>query len=242
MTDVGENGRDGFLETWMPDDDRSGSGEVEEALAACDVRLGKLIRAVVDRGGFKRFRPSAATSHFDAIARSIIYQQLSKRAAATIYGRYRSVVRAGDSDEVLAASDEILKSAGLSAPKVRYLKALATAVSSRELDLQCVEESSDDEIIDALTSVPGVGVKAQMFLMFRLRRPDVLPTHDVGIQRGLQIAHGLKKPAAPGYILRAGARWAPHRSLACLYLWAGVDLRIDASAVGKDGARGNQSR
>lgn len=231
--DIGrEEGRAGFLGGWASAQIDGIDPLEERYLSDVDPRLGSLIARVIEVQGPRRYRTSNASSHFDALARSIIYQQLSKKAAATIYERYRGVVRTGNPDEVLAADDVMLKSTGLSSPKVRYLKALATAVSSGTLDLQRIEEASDDEIIDSLTVVPGIGVwTAQMFLMFRLRRPDVLPTHDVGIQRGLQIAHGLKKPAAPGYILRAGARWAPYRSLACLYLWAGVDLRIEASAA-----------
>jgi len=86
----------------------------------------------------------------------------------------------------------------------------------------------DEAIVDTLTKVPGIGVwTAQMFLMFRLHRPDVLPTRDLGIQRGLQIAYGLRKPAAPGYVARAGKKWSPYRSIASLYLWAAVDLGVE---------------
>lgn len=220
--------RDSFLGGWESCSAPGLVTSAEDQLSAADHRLGALIGRIIEIDGPRRYRPSNASSHFDAIARSIIYQQLSKKAAATIYGRYREIVPHGQPSEVLAVPADSLRAAGLSSPKARYLRSLAAAVEEGSLDLRRIGQLSDEEIIEALTALPGVGVwTAQMFLMFRLRRPDVLPLHDIGIQRGLQIAHGLRKPAAPGYVARAGARWAPHRSLACLYLWAAVDLRVD---------------
>ncbi|MDD5309242.1 MAG: DNA-3-methyladenine glycosylase 2 family protein [Deltaproteobacteria bacterium] len=226
-----EHELESFLGGWASGSARNCADLPEERyLSDADPRLGSLISRVIEVEGPRRYQPSNASSHFDAIARSIVYQQLSKKAAATIYGRYRAIVRGGDPDEVIRAGVDELRAAGLSAPKVRYLRSLAEAVTSGSLDLRCIDKLTDYDVVDALTKVTGVGVwTAQMFLMFRLRRPDVLPIHDIGIQRGLQIAHGLRKPAAPGWIARAGARWAPSRSLACLYLWAAVDLRLDAA-------------
>jgi len=200
----------------------------EDALRAADPRLGRLIDAVIEKAGPKRYAPSPYASHFEALARSIVYQQLSGKAAATIYGRVVEALGGEVAPErLLAVSDDALQAAGLSRPKIRYTRALARAVADRAIDLDAVESASDDEVIEALTRVQGVGVwTAQMFLMFRLRRPDVLPTGDLGIQKGLQLAHGLRNVAAPGYVKRAGARWTPHRSLACLYLWAALDEKV----------------
>jgi len=200
----------------------------ERELSAADPRLGLLIDRVIEKAGPQRFEPSPFPTHFEALARSIVYQQLSGKAAATIYGRVVDAVGGSVApDAVLAASDEALRAAGLSRPKIRYVRALARAVADREVELDRVEALPDDQVIEALTHVQGVGVwTAQMFLMFRLRRPNVLPTGDLGIQKGLQLAHGLRNPAAPGYVKRAGARWAPHRSLACLYLWAALDQKV----------------
>lgn len=200
----------------------------EEYLRAADPRLGRLIERVVEKAGAQRFVPSPHATHFEALARSIVYQQLSGKAAATIHGRVVELVGGSVAPEtILAAGDEALRAAGLSRPKIRYMRALARAVTDREVDLEHVESLPDDEVIEALTRVQGIGVwTAQMFLMFRLGRPNILPTGDLGIQKGLQIAHGLKQPAAPGYVKRAGARWAPHRSLACLYLWAALDEKV----------------
>jgi len=220
-----------FLATWgraaAPDD-----GPAEKHLCASDSKLAEVIRVV----GPQRFAESPARSHFDAIARSIIYQQLSKKAAATIYARYSNVMRdgAGGPAEVSAIDGACLRSAGLSSSKVRYLKELAKAVVDQRLDLDHIDDLADDGVVAALTSVPGVGVwTAQMFLMFRLRRPDILPTRDAGIQRGLQVVHGLRRPAAPGYIERVGKRWSPFRSLACLYLWAAIDSGFVPSPHGE---------
>ena len=238
------NERDGFLGGWAGEF-VDGAGHLEEAhLAAADPCLGAVISRVIAVEGPRRYRASNAASHFDALARSIIYQQLSKKSAATIYARYREALGGSAEPGAVAMTDDgALRSAGLSAPKVKYIKGLASSVVAGYLDLDRMHERTDSEIIALLTEVPGIGVwTAQMFLMFRLRRPDVLPTHDLGIRRGLQIAHRLKKPAAPGYILRAGARWAPYRSLACLYLWAGLDLQIDPSVLGEEiGRRGRKS-
>lgn len=201
--------------------------DAETALRAADPRLGRLIDAVIERAGRQRFVASPAASHFEALTRSIIYQQLSGKAAATIYGRVVAAVGGSVVPEsILATSDEILRAAGLSTAKARYVRALADAATGG-LDFATIASLPDEAVIDALTHVPGVGVwTAQMFLMFRLGRPDVLPTGDLAIQKGVQLAHGLRKRAAPGYVRRAGARWKPYRSLASLYLWAALDQKL----------------
>ena len=222
---------DDFVSAWAATAKSGRGGDEERYLSTADPKLGRLIAKVVAAEGAKRFRQSTAESHFDSIARSIVYQQLSKRAASTIYARYVNVLGGCASPERVAETpSDALREAGLSAPKVRYLKALALAVAAGDLDLDALRELPDESIVNRLTRMPGVGVwTAQMFLMFRLLRPDVLPEHDVGIQRGVQIAYGLRKPAAPAYILRVGMKWAPYRSLACLYLWAAVDLDLRTS-------------
>ncbi len=219
-----ERGR-AFVAGWAAAAGAGGARPEECHLAAADPRLGSLVARLVASGGVRRFKPSTAPSDFDAIARSIVYQQLSTMAAATIYGRYVEALGGNPSPErVLEARPERLLKAGLSRAKVRYVKALASAVASGDLNLGSLRDLPDESVVGALTRVPGVGLwTAQMFLMFRLHRPDVLPTVDVGIRRGLQMAHGLRQPAAPGYVSRAGRRWAPYRSLACLYLWAALE-------------------
>lgn len=199
--------------------------EIEHHLRTVDPRLGALIDQVIAAAGVQRFEPSPAATHFEALARSIVFQQLSGKAARTIHGRVVDALGGAISPEaVLRSSPEALRAAGLSQGKARYLTALSEAVASGSLALEGIEALPDEAVIDALTQVKGIGVwTAQMFLMFRLGRGDVLPTNDLGIQKGLQRAHGLRKPAAPGYVRKAGVRWAPHRSTACLYLWAALD-------------------
>jgi len=214
-----------FLATWERAKGPS-NGAAERHLCRVDSRLATVIK----KTGPQRFSRSNARSHFDAIARSIIYQQLSIKAAATIYARYISLLEDNPSPkQVLAVRDDAFRTVGLSASKVRYLKALATAVSSEGFDLERIATLSDEAIIQELIKLPGIGVwTAQMFLMFQLQRLDVLPTHDLGIRRGLQLAYGLRKLAAPGYIARVGKKWAPYRSIASLHLWAVVDVKVDS--------------
>lgn len=221
-----ESKADIFIEGWSTQAQMGLDDNIERVLAHADPKIGALISRVVESGGPRRFKPSNAASHFDAIARSIIYQQLSKKAAATIYARYAGVFgNPPTPEQVLAIHVESLRQAGLSMPKIRYLQALATAIHSGELCLERVDDQPDEVVIEQLTKVPGIGVwTSQMFLMFRLYRYDVLPINDLGVQRGLQIAYGLRRPAAPNYVERIGRRWAPYRSIACLYLWAAVDI------------------
>lgn len=222
----------GFADTWAARAAGERSREVEDRLARADPGLGRLIERVVAQGGPRRYPVSNAASHFDALVRSIVYQQLSKKAAATIYGRYREVVGApAGPRQVLAARTRSLRRAGLSRPKIAYLQALARAIVDGQLDLDRIDRLADQEIVERLTAVPGIGVwTAQMFLMFRLRRPDVLPTGDLGIRRGVQLAHRLRQLATPAQVARVGQRWAPYRSVACLYLWAALDLGADRQA------------
>lgn len=199
---------------------------IERALAASDPRLGALIDRVVAHRGLRRFGASSARSHFEALARSIVYQQLSGRAAATIYRRFAEALGGEITPgAIMAVEDEALRRAGLSAGKARYVRALAEAVAEERLDLEHASGLSDAGAIEALTSIKGVGVwTAQMFLMFRLHREDVLPAGDLGVRKGLGLAHGLAREATPGYVAQAGERWAPFRSIACLYLWAALEL------------------
>jgi DNA-3-methyladenine glycosylase II len=215
-----------FLDGWHAQGTTGDDFSIEDTLTARDPMLGVLISKVLNCSGPKRFKPSNAASDFDAIARSIIYQQLSKIAAATIYARYIGVFGGPPTpNQLLATQVELLRQKGLSLPKIRYLRALATAILDGELCMERLDDYSDEVVIELLTKVPGIGVwTAQMYLMFRLGRYDILPTNDLGVQRGLQLAYGLRRPAAPNYVKRVGRRWAPYRSIACLYLWASVDM------------------
>ncbi len=165
-------------------------------------------------------------SHFDAIARSIVFQQLSGKAASTIHGHFEGLYggRSPLPAELTETADERLRGAGLSRGKSAYLKDLAARVVTGELLVETLHELSDDEVITALTRVKGIGRwTAQMFLMFRLGRPDVLPDLDLGIQKGIQRAYGLRKLPSPEKVKKIGAKWAPYRTIASWYLWRLLD-------------------
>jgi len=165
-------------------------------------------------------------SHFDAICRSIVFQQLSGKAASTIHGRFEGLYggRSPLPAELTQTSDERLRGAGLSRGKSAYLKDLAARVVSGELPVETLHELSDEDVITALIRVKGIGRwTAQMFLMFRLGRPDVLPDLDLGIQKGIQKAYRLRKLPPPERVKKIGAKWAPYRTIASWYLWRLVD-------------------
>ena len=182
-------------------------------------------------GVIRRVGPCALTvrregTHFDAVARAIVYQQLSGKAAATILARFREIYgdRAPEPADLLGTPDERLRAAGLSRQKIAYLRDLATKVHEGTVPLESLDALSDDAVLDALVRVKGVGRwTAQMFLMFRLGRPDVLPELDLGVQRGIQLAYGLPALPRPKDVQRIGLPWAPYRSVAAWYLWRSLD-------------------
>ena len=189
-------------------------------------RADPAMAAAVARVGPCRFEPRAEGTHFEAVARAIVFQQLSGKAAGTIHGRFHALYggRAPEPAELLATSDEHLRAAGLSRQKVGYLRDLAARVDAGDVPLASIDSLGDEEAIAALTRVKGVGRwTAQIFLMFRLGRPDVLPELDLGVQKGIQLAYGLAAAPRPADVLRIGAPWAPHRTVAAWYLWRLLD-------------------
>ncbi len=190
----------------------------DPVMAALAGRIGPLDHAARRRG-----RPDDA---FESLVRTIVGQQLSTKAARTIYARLAALFgdRAPTPAELLAAEDEALREVGLSRQKIGYLRDLAARVKSGELDLHALHELPDEEVSERITSVKGLGRwSADMFLMFHLRRPDVLPVGDLGIRRAVERAYAL--PALPDEdSLRAiSGPWRPHRTLASLYLWESLD-------------------
>ncbi len=186
-----------------------------------------VLGGVIHRVGPFRLTPRTEGSHFDAVCRSIIYQQLSGKAAATIHGRVLALYgeRSPLPQELARTADEQLRGVGLSRQKLAYLKDLASRVASNELPIETLHELADEAVIDALVRVKGIGRwTAQMFLMFRLGRPDVLPELDLGIQKAIQRAYRLRKRPLPERVLRIGAAWAPYRTVASWYLWRSLEL------------------
>lgn len=193
-------------------------------LADADPLLGALIARV---GPFL-LRPRPAQSLFAAVARAIVYQQLSGMAAATILGRVRAIYapkRFPTPRDILATPPERLRAAGLSTAKTAALRDLA----ARTLDgtvpsMRRVQFMGDEEVIERLVRVRGVGRwTAEMLLMFRLGRADVLPVSDLGIRKGFALTFGQRSLPAAVTIERRAERWRPYRSVACWYLWRALE-------------------
>jgi DNA-3-methyladenine glycosylase II len=189
-------------------------------------RADDVLARVITRVGPCRFRPRTTGTHFDALFRSIVYQQLSGKAASTILDRVLALYggRYPRPAQFLATDDDALRLAGLSRQKLAYLRDLARQVDSGELPLGRVGRMADEEVITHLTHVKGIGRwTAQMFLIFRLGRPDVLPELDLGIQTAIQRAYGLADRPAPADVLRIGETWRPHATVASWYLWRSLE-------------------
>jgi DNA-3-methyladenine glycosylase II len=191
-------------------------------LRTVDPVLAELIERVGPLPDPREGRPYP-DDHYGALVRSITGQQLSVLAARAIYGRLtaRFGGRAPTPEEILDDDPEELRAAaGLSRAKVGYLRSLAEHVLSGELELARMDELSDEDVIAELVAVKGLGLwTAQMFLMFHLERPDVLPVGDLGIRRAIERAYDLDElPLAPA-MEEIAAPWRPHRTLACRYLW-----------------------
>jgi len=194
-------------------------------LAARDRGLG----AVIERVGGPGFPPPASTTAFEALAHSIVYQQLSGKAAATIFGRFRALYDGGDFPEphaVLATPLAAMRGAGLSEAKARAIRDLAEhAGKGTILPVPELRRMSPDEVIERLTVVRGVGRwTVEMLLLFRLGHPDVLPAHDLGVRKGLARIMRRRELPEPEAVLRRGERWRPYRSVASWYLWRAAEL------------------
>jgi len=196
----------------------------EKYLAASDPRFAALIAQSLRYN----VKPKASFRPFHALAESIAYQQLSGKAAATIFARVRAIYprrKYLDPRLVLKTPDEKLRAAGLSRNKVAAIKDLAakrldgTVPSGRAL-----AKMSDEEIIARLTSVRGIGRwTAEMLLLFELARPDIWPVHDYGVQKGFAKTFGRRKLPTPKQLAKLGEKWRPYRSFAAWYFWRALD-------------------
>jgi DNA-3-methyladenine glycosylase II len=205
-------------------------------------RADPVLRDVIERVGPYRLEPRVAGSHLDALVRSIISQQLSTKAAATIHGRVLALhgTDAPAPAAWLALGDAVLREAGLSRQKIGYIRDLAQHVHDDTLPMARLHELDDDQVIEVLTRVKGIGVwTAQMFLMFRLGRPDVLPVLDLGIRNAMRQAYRMRKEPTHARMRAIAASWAPYRSVACWYLWQSLALpKAAAPARRKRSANG----
>jgi DNA-3-methyladenine glycosylase II len=219
-------------------------------LKKCDPVLAAIIKRV---GPFRLDRRPAT---FEAMVRAIVFQQLAGAAARTIYQRLQIACEraAGGQDSerslyggfaitpesVLVLTEEQMRACGLSRQKLSYIRDLAAKTISREVDFASLPRMSDQEVIEHLTRVKGVGVwSAQMFLIFALGRPDVMPTVDLGINMAIVKAYGKRKVPKPKQLLKLAEKWKPYRSFACWYLWRSVD---NAALNGKTNSKGTKAR
>lgn len=197
--------------------------EALRILSAADEKLAEVIQDV----GPCKLRvhtPGKTDAHefFEALVESIVSQQLSVKASDTIY---RRVLALGEGKllppkELNAVPEETLRGAGLSGQKVRYIRDLCTKVADGSVNLTNLETLGDEEVIERLRLVKGIGRwTAEMFLMFRLGRPDVLPVQDLGIQHGMRKLYKMRDMPTPEKMVKVAKKWQPYRSIACWYLW-----------------------
>ncbi len=189
------------------------------------IRRDPVLGSLIKRHGACGLATAQRTDPFHALVHAIIAQQLSTKAAATIERRVSALCGGHPTPPALQAlADEAIRSVGISAQKLRYLRDLCGHVLNGSLDLQALGDLADDEVISVLTGVKGIGRwTAEMFLMFRLHRPDVLPVGDLGIVKAVQKAYKLRSLPSPERLTRIGEVWRPYRSVACWYLWASLD-------------------
>jgi len=202
------------------------AAEPLEHLRAAD----PVLRAIIDRygpDGLLERREGGQTEHYGALVRAIVGQQLSTKAAAAIYRRLADRF-GGDAptpQEVLADDPEEMRAAaGLSHAKVAFLRSLAEHALDGSLELDKLDQLSDDEVVAELTAVKGIGVwSAHMFLMFHLERPDVLAVGDLGIRKAMMVAYGLDEMPLAMAMEAIAEPWRPYRTLACRYLWRSLN-------------------
>jgi DNA-3-methyladenine glycosylase II len=199
-----------------------------------DPVLGAAIKRIGPCGLAERQRKD----HLTALVGAIVSQQLSTKAAATIFGRFVALFPGGaiELERIGAFDDATLRAVGFSGQKISYLRDLSARVLDGRLRLDELERLPDDEVIEKLTEVKGFGRwSAEMFLMFRLHRPDVLPVDDLGIVKAVQKLYGLRKRPDAKRLRKIGEAWKPYRSVASWYLWQ--TLRMEAIAGTSNGNR-----
>src|SRR5271169_5547641 len=212
--------------------------------AACEhlSRFDRKLARIIARSGPCRLQQETTQSIFEALLESIIYQQLNGRAAATIAGRVKALfpenirrlrTRRGlvggfpTPEQILSASDELLRSAGLSRNKMLAIRDLAAkTIDGTVPTVKQAHRMRDDELIERLVTVRGIGRwTVEMLLIFRLGRPDVLPVDDYGVRKGFAQMHRMDELPKPKELMAYGERWRPHRSVACWYMWRAAEMK-----------------
>jgi 3-methyladenine DNA glycosylase/8-oxoguanine DNA glycosylase len=197
--------------------------KAHEFLSQADKRLGRLI---ADIGEFP-FKLDECESVYESLLEAIAYQSISGKAAATIFARVKALGTNGQCptpEEILGSRPQTLRDAGLSFAKVAAMKDLAQkTIDGIVPSLEAAHKMSDEELVERLISVRGIGAwTVEMFLIFRLGRPDVLPIHDYGVQKGFAILYRKKAIPKPRELAAFGERWRPYRTVASWYMWRAV--------------------
>jgi DNA-3-methyladenine glycosylase II len=188
-------------------------------------RSDPVLRAIIERVGPCRMEYGPA--EFSSLAEAIVYQQLNGRAAVTIFNRFADLAgRPIRPEGILRLTDEQMRSVGLSKQKSAYLKDLASKTAAGVLEFARLPKLSDEEVIQHLTQIKGIGVwTAHMFLMFSLRRPNVLPTGDYGVQMAVKKHYRKRKLPKPKDMEKIAKAWEPYRSVACWYMWRSLEIK-----------------
>jgi DNA-3-methyladenine glycosylase II len=208
--------------------------EAVSVIARADRRLA----GVIERAGPYTHRPQKLQSPFHALLRAIVFQQLAGKAAATIHGRVVDLFpgkRGLTAAALVAMPEQKLRGAGLSQNKMLAVKDLAAKTLDGTVPtLAKLQRMSDQEIVERLTEVRGIGTwTVEMLLMFRLGRPDVLPVSDYGVRQGFMHVYRKKELPTPKELLAHGERWRPYRSVASWYMWRAADLQKEKEKKGK---------
>ncbi len=184
-----------------------------------------VIREIIERVG--PYRIEYGDPVFHSLAEAIVYQQLNGKAASTIFKRFAALAGEPLTPEgIMKVTDQQMRSAGLSKQKTSYLRDLAERTHRGELNFAELADLPDEEVIECLTRVKGIGVwTAHMFLMFSLRRPNVLPTGDFGVKMAIKKHYKKRKPPNPKQMEKIAKCWEPYRSVACWYLWRSLDIK-----------------
>jgi DNA-3-methyladenine glycosylase II len=184
-----------------------------------------VLAAIIEKIGPCKMQFGEPTFH--SLAEAILYQQLNGKAAVTIFNRFTAL--AGDPltpEGILKLTDTQMRGVGLSKQKTSYLRDLSEKTKAGLLEFERLPELSEQQVIEHLTQVKGIGVwTAHMFLIFTLRRPDILPTGDYGVQAAIKKHYGKRKWPKPAVMEKIAKPWAPYRSIACWYLWKSLDVK-----------------
>lgn len=192
-------------------------------------KVDRILARIIKQVGPCPFAPKRGVQPWQALVRSVAFQQLNGTAAQTIFNRFLALfpdTKFPTPEQIVAAPDEALRSAGLSRAKTAAIKDIAAqTIAGVVPERRAIAKLSDVEIVERLTTIRGVGPwTVEMLLMFTLGRPDVLPATDYGVRSGFALVYGFKELPAPKEILAHGERWRPYRTVASWYLWRAIDL------------------